>query len=132
MSVEFKQRFGGHKSPTECERFKRPESRYFSLDFKYPGPYSNIPSSDELDLKLRMAEALVECALSDLFGKFVHQYSWTDGSLYKYVKVQGLTAEQIEEKLNQILVPFNCSVKATRVKAEHKTSSGKRLAILFL
>jgi hypothetical protein len=61
--------------------------RFYLLSFGYPGPYSNF-GFEPADAKLEEAEKLVSDCLTRLGYETRNAYSWTDGSLYKYVKTQ--------------------------------------------
>ena len=74
---------------------------FYSLSFGYPGPYSNLalpPSDTSLD---RGDEAAI-AALDKLGLEHRHEYGWTDGSLYKYVR-SSMTADQILNAVRQEL-----------------------------
>lgn len=73
---------------------------YFSISFAYKGRKCNFPIDEDHDpsLKLLAAEKAVEKLFETLKIDFLHEYSWPDGSLYKYVRTE-LDSETLKSKL---------------------------------
>jgi len=67
--------------------------RYYSMSFSYSGLF-NIAGREEMgrearaDFVLSLAERLVESTLEQNGIEYRHQYSWPDGSLYKWARVE--------------------------------------------
>jgi len=68
--------------------------KYYSIDFAYPGPYSNFPGNGEEpegpgphDIALSVADKAVHAAALEMGVRMLHEYSWPDGSLYKLIAV---------------------------------------------
>lgn len=58
--------------------------RVLSVGFYYPGKRSNV-ASEEASEDLKKAEEYVMNTFNAKGIKCVHQYAWTDGSLYKFI-----------------------------------------------
>ena len=67
--------------------------KYYSMSFSYIGLFDIAECRDmgreaRADFVLSLAERLVESTLKQNGIEFRHQYSWPDGSLYKWTKVE--------------------------------------------
>jgi hypothetical protein len=58
---------------------------YYSFSFHYPGPYVNFPGPDEETRSAWDHDTNIESLLKSTGLDFRHEYSWTDGSCYKFV-----------------------------------------------
>jgi len=75
---------------------------YWSIDFRYDGIYSSDCSSMQSNKDLCAAENAVKIIsdkLNDVGVLLKHQYSWTDGSCYKYAK-GAFSTEDIQKIIN--------------------------------
>lgn len=72
------------------------------VEFKYPGPYSNLPGMGEkAEVRCFAASRLVTYIIGKKLGLTVYnEYMWPDGSLYKAVVVpKNETAEGLFQRL---------------------------------
>lgn len=89
---------------------------YYSVAFRYDGRTEVICGSDEnASHALDKACSEVETALSEANICSKHQYAWTDGSLYRYVK-SDLNLEKVSVMLRQIFhTPELCILSVDEV-----------------
>lgn len=93
---------------------------YFSIEFLIPGPYSNFPGiNPEIDELAINGEQFVESILANSGVEFLHEYSWPDGSCYKYVRSE-LTPEQLKKHLNLHFIPSTYSVGSVNKISENQ------------
>ncbi|MFA5053157.1 MAG: hypothetical protein WC565_03820 [Parcubacteria group bacterium] len=67
--------------------------KYYSMSFSYIGLFDiagreSMGIEARADFVLSLAERLVESTLEQNGIEYRHQYSWPDGSLYKWTKVE--------------------------------------------
>jgi hypothetical protein len=96
-------------------------TNFYSAAFYYPGPYANSPDcSPAAECALLKAEkAVFGVAIEGV--KIVHAYSWTDGSLYMYIKTK-LDKPQLKAVLDQALQERQLYVdELVLVEADYKT-----------
>ena len=74
---------------------------YYSVSFNYPGPFSNH-CEDEASEASFAAEKKVEQALKAADITFKHQYSYPDGSLYKWISSH-LSIDTLKDKIEKAL-----------------------------
>lgn len=78
---------------------------YFSVSIYVPGPYSNCPGAEpEIDDFAWNGDKFVEFVLTSSGVEFLHEYSWPDGSCYKYVR-SNLTSDELKKHLNFYFIP---------------------------
>ena len=95
---------------------------YVSISFTYKGPKANIPCEEEdgstsaPSKALSVAEKTVDDILKTIPSiQYLHQYAWTDGSLYKWAR----SRQPLEIVKDAIRVAF----KESRVKVAEITET---------
>jgi hypothetical protein len=104
-----------------------------SFDCYYPGPYDSYPDDTEHSIRAQMnnlsSDRLLEAAIIKSGFKVYHQYSWPDGSLYKWGiprNGQKLYVAEVKARINEMLLPFGMRVRVTEYDPMHMLPGKER------
>lgn len=84
----------------DARRWRWLSYSYVRISFHYPGPYTNFPSNDPATASAFNHETEIEKTLTDGGFDWRHEYSWSDGSCYKWVRT--LDVNELMMKLNDV------------------------------
>lgn len=102
--------------------------KYYSVGFSYPRQTNSDGSGDDEEdaqasRDLWEAEDVLDSVFSSLGLESVHEYSWPDGSLYKFIRTNFMTASELRGLLHAVLLKHHMSVsgRCKEIPADHKT-----------
>lgn len=94
---------------------------HFSVEFYHPGPYTSFPDEDETTKSALRYDALIERTLKEAGFDLRHQYSWPDGSCYKYVRSDKDGINLVQD-MNRALDGTGCKAHSVQsLEADHPT-----------
>ncbi len=106
-----------------------------SVEFKYPGPYCNAMHDAPVcraDENLMAVEKHVDEMLNKSGYPFAHQYSWPDGSCYKYVDTGTDGKMKVYKKLRSLFTT-EVKVKAIfKLPKDMQEEAGRRMDNKYL
>ena len=78
--------------------------KYYMIQLHVPGPYANFPDCPEGLLAMKNCNRVEREVRTHLeaTGLVKHAYSWSDGSLYVYVKTGSLDCSAIEHLVKHV------------------------------